>query len=137
MWWWAARGGGSGGSAPAALLAAAAAYQLASRVSSEAVCRAMPVLRAAMVDAAGRGAGQHLRYKPAALIGAAEFLPRVAASLAPVVGFAITGGSGGGGAASGAAVWAALLAVPAATAAAQHLILRGMGTVDSTAALVF
>jgi len=126
-WALAARGGVL---SPAAALAAAAAYQLASRVSSEAVCRAMPVLRAAMVDAAegggGGGGGTQLREKPAALIGAAEFLPRVVASLAPAVGFAVVSGAAGGGE-SGAAVWAALLVVPAAAAGLQHWLLAGMG----------
>jgi hypothetical protein len=135
LWWAGTRGGGGGGGGsggaipPAALLAAAACYQLASRVSSEAVCRAMPVLRAAMVDVAERGGvggaregPNRLHCKPAALIGAAEFLPRVAASLAPAVGFAVVGHASGG-----AAVWAALLAVPAATAGLQVLLINGMG----------
>lgn len=135
---------------------AAVAYQLISRVASEAVCRSMPLLRSRLVDAAheaaerdavgidaalvaeegGGSAHPHPApfVFPAALIGAADFLPKVAASAAPLLGFLATdaarrgtGGSGwvGGGTSSagmGLGVWVPLVAVSAATSLVQLLL---------------
>jgi len=75
--------------------------QLFSRVSSESVCRIMPLLKASMVDEwratesrekkVGEGVdsinGSMEKDRPAALIGAADCLPRAFSSLAPILGY--------------------------------------------------
>ena len=105
------------------------AYQLISRVSSEAVCRAMPLAKARLIDAAliadaERGANDSnasaITPLPlaAALGGAADFFPKIAASIAPLIGFSVVrlgsqSGWGGGGDSLSDAIWVTLIIVPA------------------------
>jgi hypothetical protein len=104
----------------AVILYAVLGYQLASRVTSEVVCRAMPLAKAQLVDAAARAArGPYVT--PAALVGAADFFPKVLGSLAPLAGFALLGvaQSEGGGLGTPWGVWGGLIVIPGFVAAVQ------------------
>jgi len=115
----------AGAPPPRAAAAAAAAYQLASRVSSEVVCRALPLARARLVDAAARAGGARGARRAAAVVGAAEFLPKLAGSLAPLVGFALVRAAAPG--AAQAVVWTALIALPGAVALMQLAVVARVG----------
>jgi hypothetical protein len=119
--------------------AAVVAYQLASRVSSEAVCRALPLAKARLVDAAmaadaerqadgGEGAPLPLA---AALGGAVDFFPKIAASVAPLVGFAVVRYGSAGGAAGGDAladaIWVTIIVIPAAVSLSQLAVWGRIG----------
>ena len=80
---------------------------------------------AAPASSEAPGAGQD---RPAALIGAADFFPRVAASAAPVLGYALLQWGGGAGVAAGvhssALILLALVVVPGTVSAAQSALIR-------------
>ena len=119
-------------------------YQLLSRVSSEAVCRAMPLAKARLIDAAvladterdsGGTTTTNNNSAPlplaAALGGAADFFPKIAASIAPLIGYSVVrlgstnsswGGSESGGTDSlSNAVWFTLILIPFLVSISQLL----------------
>lgn len=106
--------------AVAVTLYAVLGYQLASRVTSEVVCRAMPLAKAQLVDAATRAArGPYVT--PAALVGAADFFPKVLGSLAPLAGFALLSAAQSESGSFGMpwSVWGGLVLIPGFVAAVQ------------------